>query len=233
MEKGSHTLTFCRSVSLAIVAGLCQTQAALPPKQDSALLRPVETRSLDGTSVDAVAALLAQAQVPGGVISTYESCAGSGPRHFALPRGTLRQGLDYISMIDASRRWTYKNGVVLVGYDSTDHTILNTVIHEVDINPKDALSLAAQRLFETAEAREAIRKANLDTMPAPLGFSPNKHGGQGPQREAAAALPKHFQNITLEEALDSIAVMHGNAVWHFEQFKCGAKSSFRISWPVS
>src|SRR5580698_8542151 len=218
-------------LSLFLLTGICQAQ--VPTHQQIVVLaRQVELRNLDGTSADAIAALLTQAQAPGGIISAYGACTAPGTEHISVSPGTLQQGLDYISMVDPSRKWTLKDGVILVGHDTANGTILNTVIRSIDISPNDALSLVAQRLLQTVETQTAIKEANLDEMIPPLGLSPIKPSEETSSRKSAPP-SKHFENVTLEQALNSLAAMHGNAVWHFEQFKCGAKSSFRISWIVS
>jgi hypothetical protein len=215
------------------LASSAAAQVPVTPQQADVLQRPVELLGLDGTGSDAVTGFLVQAQVPGGIILIYDECAQPRLEHFSFPRGTLQQGLDYISTTEVSWRWTYKDGVVLAAHGDADKTILNTVIRAVDISSRDALSFAAQKLFLTPEVQAAVSKAGLEEMVPPIGFSAMQPSGKHSQQESTASQQKHLQNITLEKALNSLAEMHGSAVWRYEQFKCGAKSSYRVGWAGS
>lgn len=217
-------------LSLYLVAVICHAQVTATPQQADVLKRPVELRSLDGTGSDAMIGLLVQARVPGGIILIYDECGQPRMKHFSFPRGTLQQGLDYISTTEVSWRWIYKDGVILAARGDTDKTILNTIIRAVDISSKDALSLAAQKLFLTPEVRAAISKAGLEEMVPQIGFSAMQPSGKSSEQEPTATRSMHLQNVTLEKALNSLAEMHGSAVWRYEQFKCGTKSSYRVGW---
>ena len=223
-------MVFDKWMLIFLAAAICYAQALAPPRQVDVLQRSVELSSFEGTASYAAEQLLVQSRVAGGITLIYDECAQPDTKHFSFPRGTLRRGLDYISTTDSSWKWTYSDGVVLVARGNSDKTILNTIIRAADISPKDAPSVAAQRLLQAPEVRAAINKAGLEEMVPPIGFSAMRPTGEGSAEDSAAIRPKHLQNVTLESALNSVAAMHGAAVWRYEQFKCGKKSSYRIGW---
>lgn len=219
-------------ILLVLVVGFWSTHLSTPNQEASALERPVTLVVANATSADALASLVAQAGIPGGIISVYDQCKQPRRHRFSLHTATLQRGLDYVAGIDSSRIWVYRDGVILVGFKLADRTILRTVIGDLDIYPDDALSLSTQRFLEAAEVREQVKRAGLTQMSPELGFSSIRKKGQTPPDQPPALQPKHLHNTTLEDALNALASIRGTGVWHYEQFACGNKSSFRISWMV-
>lgn len=220
-------------VSLLLVASLWPIQAPAPAQETAVLRRPVALSALKGTSAVAAITLLAEAHVPGGVISLYNRCTAPSDQRFSLQETTLEQGLDYVSTIDSSRKWNYQEGLIIVGYEVAEKTILKTTLHDVDIDPNDALSLSTERLLGTVELREQVKREGLLEMSTALGFSAISRNGTAPPEKSRTSKPKHFPEITMVQALNFLASTKGMAVWHYEQFVCGNRTSFRLSWVVS
>src|ERR1700730_312965 len=216
------------------LTGLCITimwlfQTAPPSSTESKVLnRHVALDGSTRTSVDAMSLLLAQASVPGGVISVYNECTGPNPRAFPLAETTLKDGLDYVSTIDPARKWSYGERLILIGRDNANSTILNTVINDVEIQPGDALTLSTQRLVHTSEVQASIQRAGLEEISPELGFS------QIPRNPKPAEISKpiHLHQVALLKALNTLALTKGTAVWAYEQSTCKGKSSFRLDWVV-
>jgi hypothetical protein len=208
-----------------IYFALQASAAALGP---DVLNRQVALGHSPRTSAEAVSSLLAQARTPGGIISIYDGCAKPSPQVFSLAEANLKQALDYVSTVDHARNWTYADGLILVGLEQADDTILNTVISDIEIPPGEALSLSAQRLLHTPEVQAAIEKAKLNEITPELGFGQISRNPKPPQIDQ----PTHLQGVTLMKALNTLASMKGTPVWEFEQTKCNNKSSFRLDWPV-
>lgn len=101
---------------IAWILAVCilQTPANVPAAD--ILNRKVALDRSPRTSADAISSLLAEAHVPGGMISIRTGCANPNPHVFLLEETSLKQGLDYVSSVDPTRKWTYSDGRVVVGF---------------------------------------------------------------------------------------------------------------------
>jgi hypothetical protein len=165
------------------------------------------------------------------MISIYNGCARPNPQAFSLAETSLKQGLDHVSTIDPARKWTYADGLILVGSEHVNDTILNTVISDTEIRPGDALALSAQRLFNAPEVQTSIQRARLEEISPELGFGQMSKNPKPTSSETSP--PMHLQGVTLLKALNTLASMKGTAVWEYEQSTCNNKSSFRLNWRVN
>lgn len=219
--------------SLVLGCALVLAQTPAPSSSVATLDRPVGLSDLKGTSADAAASLLLEAQVPGGVISKYDDCAQPTELVFSLPAGTkLVDGLNYVSGLDNSRQWAYRDGVVVVGSKLTGPTLLNTILGQVRTEAMGSLTLSTQQLLESAAVRRQIKKTGLIQMNTPIGFSAVSKSEVSSGSSALERPHFDFQGKSLEQALNILAVSNGRGVWHYEQFECGQKTSFRIGWLV-
>jgi len=216
--------------SLTLAFTLSTGQLPVSAAEIESLKRPVALNRLNGTSADAVASLLVQAQAPGGIISIYSGCRQPDQHVFSLNGGTLRVGLDYISGVDESGRWTSSDGVIVVGFQQTNGTLLNVVLADAAIEPNDALSLATQKLLRSVEMRDQMKKTGLVELTPPLGFSAVRKRDTEPLNATQKPQPERLYGKTLLQILNYLALSRGRAVWHYEQFVCEKKSSFRVSW---
>jgi hypothetical protein len=208
------------------------TEVPTQSPDTGALNRSVALTDFKGTSADAVASLLTKAEVPGGVVSIYEGCTQPEQRVFSLQGATLSHGLDYISSLDGSRKWIFQEGVVVVGSGLVSETPLSTVLGEVVIDSTDSLSLSTQKLLESVEVRQRIKKIGLVELNTPLGLSGVSRTEAGHPQARPKPQPIHLNGKRLEQVLNILASSKGKAVWHYEQFVCDQKTSFRISWLV-
>jgi hypothetical protein len=209
--------------------GLQGTTTGNPARDGTILDRPVALKDLNGTSAEAVEVLLAESGASGGVISVYDRCAQPRTRVFSVQGVTLRGGLDYILTLDGSRKWTYQDGVLVVGLTPPGATLLDTVLGESSVDPEVPLTLSTQKLLQSKEVAARIAKMGLVELTVPLGYS------AAPKDVAAAASPRQpplkiQSGRTLQQALDILASSKGRAIWQYEQFTCGHKSAFRITW---
>jgi hypothetical protein len=184
------------------------------------------------TSGAAISTLLSEAHTPGGIVSIYDNCSQPDVREFSLDETTLGQGLDYVSRIDAKRTWSYSNGLIMVGSELADKTILDTVIRDVDIYPRAPLTLTAQRLLSTPDIRSRIQREQISEQNPDLGFAQIPKQSPVSSSEPTANVAKHLRKVTLMDALNFSAKTHGAGVWEYQQFGCQNKSSFRLTWVV-
>src|SRR5438045_5509241 len=105
----------------ALLVFTSQTPSHTPDA--TALSRTVALNRLSVTSGAAISLLLSEAHVPGGMISIHDNCTQPSAQVFSLQETTLKQGLDYVSRIDNSRKWALTKGLIMVGTELTGKTI--------------------------------------------------------------------------------------------------------------
>jgi hypothetical protein len=137
-----------------------------------------------------------------------------------------------VSRIDGSRKWFFTNGLIIVGSELTGKTILDSVIHDIDIDPSEALSITTQRLLNTPEVRSRVQRAGLNELTPELGFAQIRKDPGSTPVQLPVKRPKHLHRTTLQDALNVAAAMKGTGVWEYEQYTCKSKSSFRLDWVV-
>jgi hypothetical protein len=223
----------CKLAIISVIAALpFQTTSSRP--DEASLGHAVALAHSTTTSGAVVSILLSEAHTPGGIVSVYDNCSQPEVREFSLTETTLGQGLDYVSRIDATRTWIYSDGVIVVGSNLADRTILSTIIRDVDIYQREPLSLTAQRVLSTPDVRSRIQKGQITELNPDLGFAqvprPSSASPSEPSPSTNADVPKRLHNVALIDALNLIAKSHGAGVWEYEQFSCRGKSSFRLNW---
>jgi len=225
---------FTFTAFLLMFAMLYLGQGTVQAQESAVLSRSVGIKDTNTSPDGAIALLLHAGGVPGGIISLYDRCLQPSPQRFFLQGFTLQQGLDSIASIDASRKWAYRNGAILVGQQLQTRTILSAILDDVEFRPSDALTLSTQRLLETGEVRGRIRALKFDEGMNPViisGFYAISRTGNRDQTLPPVP-PIHLHQVTLSDSLNSVAAINGKAVWLYEQFECGGKATFRITWVV-
>jgi hypothetical protein len=205
--------------------------AQVKTSQQDVLSRVASVKPYTGASSGAIADLLAGTHVPGGIVSVYSRCSTPAQYQFPFDGATLGKELDYVRSIDSSRVWIYRDGFIIVNHDLINRTVLAANISDIDVNPDDALTLSTQKLVRSPEVAKRVKDLRLEEMYNRGGFSAIRASGY-PNEEVPASPPQHLHQINLEDALNRLASIKGNAVWHYEQFECGTKSTFRIQWIV-
>jgi len=210
-----------------LAISILQTSANVPG--GDILNRKVALDRSPRTSADAISLLLAEAHGPGGMISIRTGCANPNPHVFLLEDTTLKQGLDHVSSVDSTRKWTYLDGRVVVGLEQAENTILKTIIQDVEILPGDPLSLSTQRLVQTPEVQTSIQRTKLSEITPELGFG---QISKDPKPASSEGQASHIHRTSLLDALNALATTR-TAVWEYEQFTCNNKASFRLNWVVN
>lgn len=109
---------------------------------------------------------------------------------------------------------------------------MNTAISKVTIEPTETLSLATQHILESIELKDVIGRTGMEQLTTPLGFSEIQNNSDSTSPSPENRKREVLFGKTLEDALNALALSRNSAVWHYEQYNCGKKSSFRVSWLV-
>jgi hypothetical protein len=103
------------------------------------------------------------------------------------------------------------------------------VVRRIDITRVYSVDDAVSRLFSLPELKKRIRELNLTPGFVRLGMSDlSRPGISVPAKE------QHYylRNVTVREALNSIARRHGRAVWEYRENSCNGKTEFQIQFLV-
>lgn len=203
--------------------------AQKPHDSDPILQRSAAIRINNGMSTtNALTSALSAAGVPGGIASVGY-CGEDATYLFAQSGPTLGDALREVVRTNPHYTWYVKNGVVNAYPLEGDPALLKLVIGRVDIRKVYSVDDAVSRLFSLPEVQKRIRELNLIPGFVRLGMSDLSRPGN-----SVAAKEQHYdlRNLTVREALNSIARRHGKAVWRYRENFCNGKTEFQIQFLV-
>jgi hypothetical protein len=156
---------------------------------------------------------------------------GEDPTYLFGPSGrTLEDVLQEVVRTNPRYTWRVKNGVVNVYPIDGDPPLLNLTIVRIDIRNASTVDDAVNRLFSHREIQKRLRELSLTP-----GFT--RLGGTSDLRrdgKPVAVQEQHydFRNVTVREALNSIARRHGKAVWEYRENSCNGTTVFQVQFLV-
>jgi hypothetical protein len=214
-------------VVVALVALSITAQTRHDP--DLILQRSAAIRANNGISTtNALTSALRAAEAPGGIASVGY-CGEDATYPFGQSGPTLGDVLREIVRTNPHYTWRVKNGVVNVYPVEGDPALLKLVIGRIDIRKVYSVDDAVGRLFSLPEVQKRIRELNLTPGFVRLGMSDLSRSGI-----SVTAKEQHYdlRNVTVREALNSIARRHGKAVWRYRENSCNGKTEFQIQFLV-
>jgi hypothetical protein len=196
----------------------------------------VEAPLLDGTIQDIVARALESVGTPGG-IAVRQYCGGIQYYSVKPADSSLSALLDAAVSVEPGYNWTVDNGVVnfIPHYDQS--LFLWTKVTKLEIKDVVTLNAALSELFALPEVAKAGRFGNRlvgSTQSYPYGRVDGNCGSTDQGKESTcrlSAMPEpekrrfslRLANVTVLEALNAIARLHGRAVWVLVDHQhCGA-----------
>jgi hypothetical protein len=192
---------------------------------DNILARRVEGADVEYIStLQAFSKALFQAGAPGGIVRT-SGCEGDGVTHRWQPLGSsLRDVLDGIVNTDPKYRWDAEKEVINAIPVTGEPELLRTHIREFKVQDAVWPGSTLSSLFSTPEV-----KASLDR----LGLNEALKAGSFPvPRARKVGHTVQCNNVSLREALNSIARAFGNAVWFYKEDHCNGKDQYSIDFIV-
>jgi hypothetical protein len=231
---------FLASLSLAASGQNLTKSTDLPDKHQVDKLDvdklQVEAPLLDGTIQDIVARALESVGTPGG-IAVRQYCGGIQYYSVKPADSSLGALLDAAVSVEPGYNWTVDNGVVnfIPHYDKS--LFLWTKVTKLEIKDVVTLNAALSELFALPEVAEAGRFGNRlasITQSYPYGRVDGSCGSTDQGKESTctlSAMPEpekrkfslRLANVTVLEALNAIARLHGRAVWVLvDHQQCGA-----------
>lgn len=179
----------------------------------------------DITTSEAFFKAMSAARAPGGIVRV----AGCDPdpviQSWRPMTTTLRDMLDWVVRSDPQYGWQFDAGAINLIPKAGEPPLLATQIRS--LREKDATSVEAllSRLHSLPEVRSKINELQLSEalriMIAPVPLKQN-------QRRYSIDV----KNVTVREALNSIARAHGSAVWEYKERRCDGKAEFSINFVI-
>jgi hypothetical protein len=211
---------------LAIASGI-QRQSASVRGTDTNMAEIQAARDISEktTLQNALVETLQGTGVSGGVVSLAQSCQAVA-KDFHISKGTqLPQALDALVATDGKHSWSLEKGAVVLIPTGGLPPLLQTKVQEVRIHDKNNLTLAVTELFQAKPVAEAISKLRLEPLSPEIGF-------QKLNRSVSKAedQPLILRDVSLAEALNSLALEHGGAVWAYIEAECGSRRTVRIDF---
>jgi hypothetical protein len=171
--------------------------------------------------------VMAAFHVPGGII-TVEGCAARPEQSFTLLRGTtLNEALDALARQFGSRA-TMGPGFLDIWSDTGTPPLLDTRIRRLVWHRNTPDSVVGQ-LMDSPELIARGGELGLERGPGQGGAFAIRMGAQ---QEEAQEPPLRIENAMLLDALNSVALSKGSAVWVYVERVCGSSRTWTLEFPV-
>jgi len=215
--------TLVIATSLLAIALEIQPQGATVPTD----LNIQAARDISGktTLQNALVATLQGTGVSGGVVTVTQSCEAV-VHDFRISKGTsLPQALDALVATDGGHSWSLEKGAVFLVPTAGLPPLLQTRIAEAQFQDKNDLTLAITELLQVKAVRDALSTLQLKALSPEIGFQKLNRSNSKPEKQ-----PLVVRDVSLAQALNSLALEHGGAVWSYVEADCGGHKTVRIDF---
>ncbi|MEW6130728.1 MAG: hypothetical protein AB1757_27100 [Acidobacteriota bacterium] len=166
---------------------------------------------------------LASARVPGGIITILDCADTQNPQVTRLPQPTLRETLDAIVFGNPEYRWQIDEGVINLLTTKDEPSLLKVQVNRLKVEKVRSIGAILDALINLPEVKEAIARLNL---------KPGLKIMIGPVNPTPPQYTLIYENISVRDALNKIAGLHGRAVWEYKERRCDGKTEFSIDFVV-
>ena len=174
---------------------------------------------------NAFAKVLYGTGVSGG-IATVENICGTKFYDFHIPNGMrLSDALDALMAKDERYTWKPMKGTAIVLPKNGMPNLLKTRIKYVRVSDRNNLTLALNELLRTKEVAMAIVNLKAIARSPEVGFQ-KLNKAETPSEKT----PIDFTNISLVDALNSLASEHTHAVWSYDENGCDGQKSVKLDF---
>jgi hypothetical protein len=177
------------------------------------------------TSISHASSLLREAGVWGGIEEQRLDCSPDQQRSFPSLKGSLKEGLDQLTVMDSSLVWKEVDGGILIRRNPQHLSLLDTRIKEFGFDKRDRPEAATDALLSLSPVRRQITKLNLNVRSPELGFSQ-------PRAEGYPDGQIILGNVTVRQALNAMASADHPKVWLFQETTCSGQTTLLIQWVV-
>ena len=215
--------TLVIATSLLAIALEIQPQGATVPTD----LNIQAARDISGktTLQNALVETLQGTGVSGGVVTVTQSCEAV-VHDFRISKGTsLPRALDALVATDGGHSWSLEKGAVFLVPTAGLPPLLQTRIAEAQFQDKNDLTLAITELLQVKAVRDALSTLQLKALSPEIGFQKLNRSNSKPEKQPLVA-----RDVSLAQALNSLALEHGGAVWSYVEADCGGHKTVRIDF---
>jgi len=210
---------------LAIALGIQPQGPSVPTDTNIAHIQAARDISEKTTLQNALVETLQGTGVSGGVVTVAQSCE-SVVHDFRISKGTnLSQALDALIATDGGHSWYLEKGAVFLVPTAGLPPLLQTRIAEAQFQDKNDLTLAITELLQVKAVRDALSTLQLKALPPEIGFQKLNRSNSKPEKQ-----PLVVRDVSLAQALNSLALEHGGAVWSYAESACGGRRTVRIDF---
>jgi hypothetical protein len=211
------------SISLLAIALEIQPQGATVPTDVN--IQAARDISAKTTLQNALVETLQGTGVSGGVVTVTQSCE-TAVNDFRVSKGTsLPQALDALVATDGGHSWSLEKGAVFLVPTAGLPPLLQTRIAEAQFQDKNDLTLAITELLQVKAVRDALSMLQLKALSPEIGFQKLNRSNSRPEKQ-----PLVVRDVSLAQALNSLALEHGGAVWSYVEADCGGHKTVRIDF---
>jgi len=207
---------------LAIALEIQPQGATVPTDLNIQAARDISEKT---TLQNALVETLQGTGVSGGVVTVTQSCEAA-VHDFRISKGTsLPQALDALVATDGGHSWSLEKGAVFLVPTAGLPPLLQTRIAEAQFQDKNDLTLAITELLQVKAVRDALSTLQLKALSPEIGFQKLNRSNSRPEKQ-----PLVVRDVSLAQALNSLALEHGGAVWSYVEADCGGHKTVRIDF---
>jgi hypothetical protein len=191
---------------------------------DDVLKRSVSVPARTTIPLNEVSSLLREANVWGGIENYRLRCEPEVEISTPEFHGTLDEGLKLVREQVGSLEWEAKDGGINLTVNSPHvSSVLDTRIEEFTFDEYDAVSLTTGSLLASPQVMKRINEEGLSIRSPELGFA---------QLRAGSSRMIILRNVTVRDALNSIARLAFRRVWLYQEVRCGTNNTLKVDWPI-
>lgn len=194
--------------------------------QSQALTRPVVDGDLTYiTTIQAFSKALQKTRTAGGIVRLPDCQEKAVMQKWQPLGGSLQEVLNEIVKADPQYRWTIDSEVVNVLPTEDEPAFLKTRIRVFTARGVASPDVTLYKLLTLPEIQTSLSKLGLNeavravVIPMPVG-------------QVRVTHTVRCKDVTLREALNTIARTFGNAVWAYKERRCGGKDEFSLDFII-
>lgn len=182
------------------------------------------------TITNAITRILRAGHVPGGVV-TVTTCGANETYTFAPVGSTLRDALDSVVIADPRYEWYIDEGAINLVPSSKKPALLDVIIKDFKVNHTKTLDKVVRELLSSPEVRSRANELHLTQGAMQIGIAALDRPGSA-EVEESNDFTLHVQNLSVRDILNTIARMHGTAVWSYHENLCKGETEFSVGFLV-
>jgi hypothetical protein len=200
--------------------------------QDQKAILATKTKhaiDLNDSPSDALAKILWQTGVPGGVIQ-IEKCSAQTKIHLRIPEGTsIETTLQELVKLNPDYKWEVQRGVVNLLPASGVPDLLKARVAKYDSDS------AVNKFAPSAVLDEMLTLPNIQARAAQLRLKPGvQSGGPGVacdtdcKQQQTPGVRVKIKDASLLEAFNSTVASYGQTIWTYVETECNGKRTYLI-----